>query len=97
MSIFFVKLKIKSFMMLVLVEYQNIVMESIAITSCLVIPIILLNIDKAFTLYLCILGVILIAYRYQHVKQERLLFLALKNFERWQTVVENTVPAHFVV
>ncbi|KAL4497215.1 hypothetical protein ABPG72_019535 [Tetrahymena utriculariae] len=86
-----------SFMMIILVEYQNILMESTAIITCLAFPITLLSIDLAFIIYFCILGIFLIAYRYQHVKQERLLFLVLKNFERWQIVVEKTVPAHFVI
>ncbi|EAR93345.2 transmembrane protein, putative (macronuclear) [Tetrahymena thermophila SB210] len=84
-------------MMIILVEYQNILMESTAIITCLAFPITLLSIDLAFIIYFCILGVFLIAYRYQHVKQERLLFLVLKNFERWQIVVEKTVPAHFII
>ncbi|KAL4453093.1 hypothetical protein ABPG74_015324 [Tetrahymena malaccensis] len=86
-----------SFMMIILVEYQNILMESTAIIICLAFPITLLSIDLAFIIYFCILGIFLIAYRYQHVKQERLLFMVLKNFERWQIVVEKTVPAHFVI
>ncbi|EAR93344.2 transmembrane protein, putative (macronuclear) [Tetrahymena thermophila SB210] len=86
-----------AFIIWILVDYQNIVIESIGIMTSIIFAIVVLRMDWYIMGFFLFAGFILIGYRYSYDKQERLLFLALQNFQEWQKVVEKTMPAYFFV
>ncbi|KAL4497214.1 hypothetical protein ABPG72_019534 [Tetrahymena utriculariae] len=86
-----------AFVVWILVDYQNIVIESVGIMTSIIFAIIVLSMEWYIMGFFLFAGFILIGYKYSYDKQERLLFLALQNFQEWQNVVEKTMPAYFFV
>ncbi|KAL4453094.1 hypothetical protein ABPG74_015325 [Tetrahymena malaccensis] len=86
-----------AFVVWILVDYQNIVIESVGIMTSIIFAIIVLRMEWFIMAFFLFAGFVLIGYRYSYDKQERLLFLALQNFQEWQKVVEKTMPAYFFV